>query len=310
MKDKTTITITNFNGSKSYTIDEVFKKGIVYALLGVLAFVVFGLAVIYFLFAEKGDYDLLKNKYHKMMIKNSDLEISIAEKQSKLSDITEKITDIETLIGIKPRENMATEERLDIAKVSAKERVVTLRTIPSGSPLETTVITSKYGWRMNPIRPGREEFHPGIDLRAKMDTVVYATADGIVKKVRNEQQDVNSGYGKLLVLVHGFGFETLYAHLNNVIVKSGQFVKKGQPIAYSGSTGYSNGPHLHYEVRYLQMTLEPKNFIEWSLQNYEKIFTDETNVRWESLLKGIKWQLILLEQQLSQKEQKSTEKSK
>lgn len=304
MKSETTITITTINGSKSFTVNKVFKKSIIYVLVGAFVFILIGLLLIYFLFGEKVEYDELKSKYHSLMMKNSDLEISINEKKSRLSEIGSKITDIETMIGIKPKENMVAEDRLDLAGVSAKERVFTLRLIPNGSPLKKTVVTSKYGWRTDPINQTKKEFHPGIDLRAKVGTPIYATADGIVKQSRSSKAWSKRGYGKLLVIVHSFGFETLYAHLNKIAVKSGQFVKKGDIVAYSGNTGYSNGPHLHYEVRYLQMTLEPKNFIKWSLQSYKDIFEQDKKVRWEPLVKGIKWQLILLEQQLSQKEQK------
>lgn len=304
MRQKTTITITSISGSKSYTIDDVFKRSFLYIFIAGVVFIILALVVIYFLLSKTDEHQELRAKYHQLMIQNSDLEISIGEKKAQLSDITEKITDIETMIGIKKQENLATEERLDIAQVSAKERMLTLRTIPSGAPLASLTVTSKYGWRTNPIEGGRKEFHPGIDLRAKLNTPVYATADGIVKQSRNSNDWSKRGYGKLLVIVHGYGFETLFGHLNKVIVKAGQFVKKGDLVAYSGNTGYSNGPHLHYEVRYLQMTLEPKNFLYWNLQNYESIFKEEQKVRWESLSKGIKWQLTLLEQQLSQKEQK------
>lgn len=303
MRDKTIVTITNIAGSKSYTIDQVFKKFIKYILLGAFAFFVLSLFAIYFLFGEKKEYDALKGEYHKLMITNSDLEMSIASKKSELSEIAEKIADIETMIGVKPIENLESTDRLDIAKISARERMLMFRTIPNGKPLEKIITTSKYGWRMNPLKPKKREFHPGIDLRAKTGTPVFATADGIVKKSRTSQKWKRKGYGKLLIIDHGLGFETLFGHLHKIVVKAGQFVKKGDLVAYTGNTGYSSGPHLHYEVRYLKMTLEPKHFMNWSHENYEEIFKEEKKVRWESLAKGIKWQWTLLEQQLSQREQ-------
>jgi hypothetical protein len=301
IKDQTIITISNVKGSKSYTIDQVVKKYIKYLILFLITFFVISMSSIYFLIGEKDEYDSLKNKYTTLIITNSDLEMSINRKKDKLESMTSKIETIEAMIGMKPKDNMENEERLDVAKISAGERMLMFRNIPSGKPLDVIVTTSKYGWRENPLKAGKREFHPGIDLRAKMNTPVYATADGIVKKSRVHPSWNKRGYGKLLIIHHNLGFETLFGHLNKVVVKAGQFVKKGDIVAYTGNTGYSSGPHLHYEVRYIQMTLEPINFIYWSHKNYEAIFRKENRVMWKNLTKGIKWQWTLLEQQSSPK---------
>ncbi|MCV6606865.1 MAG: M23 family metallopeptidase [Campylobacterales bacterium] len=304
IKDQTVITITNIKGSRSYTIDQVVKKYIRYILSFAMAFFILSMFVIYFLVGEKEAYDNLKTKYKDLIMTNSDLEISINRKKNELETITSKIETIETMVGIKAMDNLENEQRLDVAAISAKERMLMFRNIPSGKPLDKIVITSKYGWRENPLRPGRREFHPGIDLRAPVGTPVYATADGIVKQSRVHNKWNRKGYGKLLIIDHNLGFETLYGHLNKIVVKAGQFVKKGDVVAYTGNTGFSSGPHLHYEVRYIMMTLEPINFIYWSHKNYDAIFQKEKRARWKSLTKGIKWQSILLEQQSSPKEQK------
>lgn len=306
MKNKTILTITDIKGSKSYTVDQVVKTYLTYILLFAFTFFVFSMFFIYFLIGEKDEYDNLKDKYKELIITNSDLEMSINDKKKELGNITEKIEIIEAMIGVKPKDNMESVERLDIATISAGEQMLMFENIPNGRPLDKIVVTSRYGWRENPLRPGKREFHPGIDLRAKINTPVYATADGIVKQSRTHRKWSKKGYGKLLIIHHNLGFETLFGHLNKIVVKAGQFVKKGDVIAYTGNTGYSNGPHLHYEVRYIMMTLEPKNFIYWSRKNYEAIFAKEKRVRWQSLLKGIKWQWTLLEQQSSPKERKLT----
>ena len=304
MRDKTIVTITTVSGSKSYTVDQVLKKTIYY-ILGFLGLLFIGGGVsIYFLYQEMDAYKELREKYYRLMVANSDLELEIKDKKLALDDITDKIADIEEMIGMKPKEGLETDQRLNTAKINAAERLLMLRTIPSGHPVEYQGVTSRFGWRSNPIQPGKQEFHTGIDLRAQMNTPVYATADGIVEVARTNKQ---IGYGKLLILDHNFGIKTLYAHLNKIIVKPGTFIKKGQVVAYSGNTGYSNGPHLHYEIRYIGIALDPSEFMRWDLQNYEEIFEKERKVRWESLVKGIKWQWTLLEQLSSQKEQKLPE---
>lgn len=302
MKNKTTITITNINGSKSYTLDEMIKGVIKYIFFGFLVAIFIGAFTIWFLLGEMQNFKTLKEQYKTLLITNSELETSILDKKTELSEISEKITDIESLIGMTPQQEFPKKTRLEIAKISASERKLMLRMVPSGMPMEFKGLTSSFGWRFHPLRRSQREFHTGLDLRASVGTPVYATSDGVVELVRTNQ---TVGYGNLITLAHAHGFKTLYAHLDRVAVNQGEFVQKGQLIAYSGNTGYSSGPHLHYEVRYLNKPLDPIAFVEWDLKEYESIFDKEKKVQWDSVIKGIKWQWTLLEQLSSQREPKS-----
>ena len=114
---------------------------------------------------------------------------------------------------------------------------------PTGWPLDGGVITSRYGGRRDPIYGGRDN-HPGIDIGADHGTPVYASAAGVV-----EQAEWYYGYGNFVRISHDYGYETAYGHLSSFNVKAGQVVEKGQFIGRVGSTGYSTGPHLHFEVR-------------------------------------------------------------
>lgn len=107
-------------------------------------------------------------------------------------------------------------------------------------------LVSGFGSRYHPILH-RRRMHTGVDLTARKGTAIYATADG---KVTNAGRDAKglSGYGITVIINHGFGYQTLYAHLNDVKVRPGQSVKRGELIGHVGSTGLSQGPHLHYEV--------------------------------------------------------------
>lgn len=300
MKDSTIVTITNVHGSKSFTLGQITKKILRYVILFSFLFLVVGALLIYTLSAKVSEYQVIQEKYHKLLVANSNLEMNINKKENELLEIQEKVSDIETMIGLEPKEEFEASNRLDIAEVDAQERLLMLRSIPSGSPININGITSDFGWRKNPLQE-KNQFHTGIDLRAKLDTPVYATADGIVEVSRKNSQ---IGYGKLLILNHVLGFKTLYAHLNKINIKAGQFVKKGQLVGYTGNTGYSSGPHLHYEVRYIGIALDPQNFMDWNLKDYGKIFDQEKRVGWESLAQGIKWQWTLLKQLSSQKEQR------
>ncbi|MDR0664946.1 MAG: M23 family metallopeptidase [Helicobacteraceae bacterium] len=305
MRDKTTITITTLEGSKSFTVGEFAKSFAIYALALLLIVVITGAISIYFLLGEMENFNRLKEQHKALLMTSANFKEAIEENNATLSELSEKIADIEQIAGLtndlgdKPSASLEMSDKLDLARVSLAERMLMLRSVPSGIPIEYRGTTSDFGWRYHPLRRTQREFHTGIDLRARMGTPVYAAADGVTELTRQNQ---TVGYGNLITLAHAFGFKTLYGHLDRVLVQQGAFVKKGQLIAYSGNTGYSNGPHLHYEVRYLNKPLDPTAFMEWDLKSYEAIFSKEKKVQWDSVAKGIAWQWTLLEQLSSQKE--------
>jgi murein DD-endopeptidase MepM/ murein hydrolase activator NlpD len=118
-------------------------------------------------------------------------------------------------------------------------------------PIKTKEITSKFGTRIHPIT-GRKTSHEGVDLKSKMNTPVYAPYSGVVT-----YSGWMRGYGKIVIISHGNGYESRYAHLNRWLVKKGQKVSKGQIIAKTGNTGLSTGPHLHYEIRKNNKPVDP-----------------------------------------------------
>ena len=118
-----------------------------------------------------------------------------------------------------------------------------LTSIPAIRPLKgVKTISSGFGGRYHPILK-TIRMHTGVDLSAPKGTPVYATADGVVSREKG-----GSGYGIVVILNHGYSYQTLYAHLSKKVVKPGQKVKRGQLIGYVGNTGLSFGTHLHYEV--------------------------------------------------------------
>jgi murein DD-endopeptidase MepM/ murein hydrolase activator NlpD len=117
-------------------------------------------------------------------------------------------------------------------------------------------INSKFGYRGDPIRRGRIEFHPGIDFKGRKGDAVKSTADGKVVIAGWFQ-----GYGQCVKIRHQNNLETLYGHLSKVNVKVGQKVNTGQVVGLVGSTGHSTGNHLHYEVRKNGKPVNPKNFL-------------------------------------------------
>lgn len=153
--------------------------------------------------------------------------------------------------------------------VKIKQRL--LASIPAIEPIpdqDVNRIASGFGYRIDPIYKTRK-FHPGIDFAASEGTPVYCTGDG---RVEWSGMD-DSGYGVHVIIKHGFGYETLYAHLEKALVKKGQQVKRGQIIGYVGSTGKSTGPHCHYEVIRNGVKVNPVYFFynDITPQQYERI---------------------------------------
>ncbi len=116
-------------------------------------------------------------------------------------------------------------------------------------------VTSSFGERQDPFR-GEGAFHMGIDIATELGEPVRATADGTVIKAA-----MGSGYGREVIVDHGHGIETLYAHLSGFAVTAGQDVTRGDVIGYVGSSGRSTGPHLHYEVRIHDTPVNPHKYL-------------------------------------------------
>ena len=147
-----------------------------------------------------------------------------------------------------------TEASLAEVRAEVAEQEEALRSYPSLWPTRG-LITSGYGYRRSPFGIGYE-FHRGIDIAAPRGTAVVATADGIVTYV-----GWLSAYGITVRIDHGSDYETLYAHLGTAHVEPGQRVRQGETIGVVGSTGRSTGPHLHYEVYYLENTVNPRPYL-------------------------------------------------
>lgn len=145
----------------------------------------------------------------------------------------------------------------EIAKL-AKDKNKLLSAIPAIQPVKNEnlrQVASGFGYRSDPFTKVRK-FHEGMDFSAKTGTPIYATGDGVVARADNKV----SGYGNHIVLRHGFGYETLYGHLSRYNCKPNQRVQRGDIIGYVGSTGRSEGPHLHYEVHKNGEVVNPINF--------------------------------------------------
>lgn len=130
-----------------------------------------------------------------------------------------------------------------------------LRTLPLGRPVPGK-ISSKFGNRTDPLRK-KKAFHPGIDFRGNTGDEIRATGDAIVEKASR-----NKVMGRYIILSHGNGFETIYAHMHKTLVSKGDKVTRGQVIGQIGNTGRSTGSHLHYGIKYNGKSINPMKYLK------------------------------------------------
>jgi murein DD-endopeptidase MepM/ murein hydrolase activator NlpD len=144
----------------------------------------------------------------------------------------------------------------------AKTQEIRMENIPAIQPVmnkDLKRVASGFGLRIDPVYHVRK-FHQGMDFTAPTGTEIFATGNATVKFTGWKQ-----GYGNTVILDHGFGYETLYAHLYKSLVRKGQRVRRSDIIALVGNTGKSTGPHLHYEVRLNGKPVDPRNYYFYDL---------------------------------------------
>ena len=149
---------------------------------------------------------------------------------------------------------------------------------PAIQPVSNKTLThlhSTFGERLHPLL-GYVRDHKGLDFTADTGTPVYATGDGVIKTAY-----FSGSFGNVIFIDHSFGYETRYAHLSRFNVTRGQRIKRGDIIGFVGSTGLSGGPHLHYEVLYKGLQINPINFFQRDLSNkeYEKLVEEGSKYR-------------------------------
>ena len=200
--------------------------------------------------------------------RQSELETEKAALEVQIDEATQMIVDLEAQLETDRaayEEQLAKEAALeaDIQEMIAElERQEAANSIVSTGtyiwPLPGYRPGSAYGWRIHPIW-GDRRFHAGEDIGAPMGTSILAADSGIATVI----PDNGNGYGNYIIINHGGGRTTLYAHMSGFAVSNGATVTQGQTIGYVGSTGNSTGPHLHFEVRVNGATTDPKSYFSF-----------------------------------------------
>lgn len=154
---------------------------------------------------------------------------------------------------------------LDELQILSKDKERFSTSVPAIWPIDRSKMRNKigaFGYRNHPVyRQWR--FHSGVDMPGRVGDPIYATGDGVVEYV--ERSRARYGYGTQILINHGYGYKTRYAHLNKLLVEKGDTITRGQLIAEMGNTGVSTSPHLHYEVIYNRTHVNPINYFDQNM---------------------------------------------
>ena len=275
------ITITDLNGSRNFVLGDVIKR---IALYIVLVFVLIGVLTTFYIRYLLETTNEARELMSDLQRQNSMINEAKQASQLELERLEDKISELGEQYGVDLNaslENATFVQDIEKIMLSVAETKALFDGIPNGDPTGGKGrISDHYGYRTHPVLHHRQ-MHAGLDFAMPIGTPIYATANGVVLSA-----GIQPGYGHMVEIRHNFGFGTRYGHLNGkYLVKQGDFVRKGDIIAYSGNSGLSTGPHLHYEIRFISKALNPINFVNWKQENYKDIFQKEGQIQWQSLVK-------------------------
>ncbi|OLQ79876.1 peptidase M23 [Photobacterium proteolyticum] len=295
MSENICISASDHRGTSHYLINRFKKRYLALTMSLILTIIVAGSFSVYQLYQQNL---LSSQRLNELNLQTKQLTTSLSEenaanqaltqelatKKAALGMLTQRIDDVEIILGLQTGDGDALplEQRVDSAAISSAVRGTLFRLLPNGSPTPGIRMSSGFGTRIHPVT-GKRKRHRGLDFAANTGTPIYAPADGVIEVTRPS----NKGSGNFLKLNHSLGFATTYSHMSKFNVKRGKFVRKGDLIGWSGNTGLSTGPHLHYEIRFLGRALNPRPFVEWTPENFESLFEKEKTVQWASLLEMI-----------------------
>ena len=328
MKDRFVITISDVNGVRHFSLRHIVWRVVLIFIIVLIMVGIVGGFFIYTLNKEVNTLEArkvalqkelteqklrlqrqfqqqvaaLEESLKKKEAENAALEKAILRKEMELTQrsqilesLKNEVEDLRTVLGAEEAHDLPLTEQIKKVVLTAVEIKMLLRLVPNGRPVKYyRGVSSPYGWRKHPIYHDRR-LHKGIDYKGKWGDPIIATADGVVEYAGNKA----NGYGKMVIINHGFGFKTLYGHLSAIKVRKGQVIHKGQVIGKMGSSGRSTGTHLHYEVTFVQKVINPKYFVKLNLENYKTVFKEVRQVPWHSLASQVKKYVQLVQGQQS-----------
>ncbi len=222
---------------------------------------------------EDRDNNLYRTYFNTSPIPNDERKAGFKTKnryaQLEGFDNSELVKNTTERVDILSKELAIQSKSLDVVLKLAKAKNNLLSAIPAIQPVKNENLrrmASGFGYRSDPFTKARK-MHEGMDFTAKTGTPIFATGDGVVARADNKA----SGFGNHIVIKHGYGYETLYAHLSKYKARRGQRVKRGDIVGYVGSTGRSEAPHLHYEVHKDNRAVNPLNFYYGNISAVEYV---------------------------------------
>lgn len=229
---------------------------------------------------EKGDHN------YRVILDSEPLDASIREagiggsekiNRSQIDDYPMILREYEVVDKLRHQLDVELQSYDEIAQLYQQKSLMWAAR-PAIQPISNKTLThlhATFGERLHPLL-GYVRDHKGLDFTADVGTPVYATGDGVVKIAY-----FSGSFGNVIFVDHGYGYETRYAHLSRFNVKKGQKIKRGDVIGFVGNTGLSGGPHLHYEVLYNGLQINPINFFQRDLSNkeYEKLVEEASKYR-------------------------------
>ncbi|PSX03954.1 M23 family metallopeptidase [Photobacterium angustum] len=203
---------------------------------------------------------------------------------SNLRETTTKVEDILFALDLAGNKGAPLSERLRNVELEVLNQLIINRLLPVSKVLKKGRITSKFGYRIHPITK-KKKHHNGIDFGVPSGTPIYAPADGIVTSTKTA--DETNGSGNFIKLEHGMGFKTSYSHLSKILVSNQSVVSKGDIIGLTGNTGRSTGPHLHYEVSFLNKKIDPLPLVQYAQHKSIERLMEYSNIPWNDLQQNI-----------------------
>ncbi|KXI21849.1 M23 family metallopeptidase [Photobacterium sanguinicancri] len=306
MSDTICISVSHRRGTSHYLINRFKKRYAAFLVLLLGGMLSYGSLNIYQLYQQNEvsnvqlsqlnvQAEQLSDSLSEENATNLALSQELEDKKNELMMLEQRIDDVETILGLQAENtNIPLEQRVDSAAISSAVRGTLFRLIPNGSPTPDTRMSSRFGTRIHPVT-GKRKRHNGLDFAANIGTPIYAPADGVIENVRPS----NKGSGNFIKLDHSFGFMSTYSHMKKFNVKRGQFVRKGDLLGWTGNSGLSTGPHLHYEIRFLGRALNPHHFVVWTPDNFDSLFEKEKSVQWATMLEMIN-NVVSMQVQLTQ----------
>ncbi|STP12886.1 M23 family peptidase [Helicobacter mustelae] len=290
MQNKLVITIVDERGSRQFQVHKHIKKIIFFGVLGLLASLIGAFFFLRFLMKSIENVAMEQNiaisEYLYIYQQNENLKDQIQKKTNELDVIHQKIGDLETIIDTqknnqKPHHQF---DDIDLENLSPSQKQMILNLVPNGDPI------IEYEDRQRAFSPegkrAKKQKQPlGISYTLALKTPIYATSDGVVESIRTGYK---KGFGNYVRLNHSFGFSSLYAHLENVVLKRGQFVKKGTLIGYALMSTKEQNPALYYEVSFVGKALDSELYTQWSEKNFNEVLLQDKNIDWKSLVWVIK----------------------